>query len=326
MLRGFTFSLVSLTIAFSTACSQATTSPLITLTPTETVTVLATSTTLPYPMIASDSVLGSPYPYPAPNSTRQSAPTNSPLLTFTPLPPPSPIPPNIISRAKLNCTSQTDFAKCSDNTLHIEFDYPAVWGEIEAVLRTGDTGYAYDYTFSALTAEQASGILAGGRSQDFTEGRGGMITDFFGYSDSSSQSICASTKDFAAICEEVKPNVVLLMHFPEARYICDSAPGTLYSPIAIIEINLPGNPTINGFRFVAPFLSEQAAEKLNTDMRDILGYAPDAYPTLCGDASRVNFDNMINELVEGIKVGSVDSGTSENIARFEHIAQSVIFR
>jgi len=45
MLRRFAFSLVSLIIAFSTACSQATTSPLITSTPTETVTVLSTSTT-----------------------------------------------------------------------------------------------------------------------------------------------------------------------------------------------------------------------------------------------------------------------------------------
>jgi len=324
MLRAFAFSFASLAVILATACNRAAT-PAGSPTVVETAALLFTVTAHPYPIATSASAIGTPYP--GAISTVQPAPTSPPLPTLTPLPPPSPIPPNIISRVKLNCTPQATFAKCSDDTLKTVFEYPAVWGEIEAILRTGgDTGYAYSYAFSALSSEQASLIQAGGRSKDFAEGRGGMVTDFLGYGDSSSQSRCASMKDFIPICEEIKSNVVLFMDFPEAKHICDPSPGVLYSPIAIIEINLPDNPTINGFRFVSPFLSESMAEELNAGVRDILGYAPDTGPTKCGSSSQTEFDGRVKELVEGIRANSVDSDTSENINTFKHIAESVMFQ
>jgi hypothetical protein len=208
----------------------------------------------------------------------------------------------------------------------IEFEYPAIWGEIEAILRTGDTGFAYDYTISALSPEQAPLILAGGRSRDFTEGRGGMITDFMGFGDGLSQNRCASARDLIPICEEIQPNVVLLMDFPKAKHICDPTPGVLYSPIAIIEINLPDNAWINGFRFVSPFLSELLAGDLRADMRDVLGFTPDSGSTRCDSASQTEFDSRVRGLIEGIEAKSVDSGTNENINTFRHIAESVTFQ
>jgi hypothetical protein len=289
-------------------------------TPVETAVGQSTSTVLPYPLATSNPTIDTPYP--VPNSTLPS----TPVSTFIPPPSPSPIPPNIISKVQLICTPQSDFAKCTDHTLKVEFEYPAIWGNIEAVLRTGDTGYAYSYTFDALSVEQASVILAGGRSKDFSEGRGGMITDFKGFGDNSSQTRCASVREFIPICHEIKLNVVLLLDFPEARSICDPVPGTLYSPIAILDINLPTNPVINGFRFVSPFLSGHSLEKLNADLRETLGYALETGPTSCDDSSRAEFDRRINDLIEKIMAGTVDQGTSDNIATIEHIAQSIIFQ
>jgi hypothetical protein len=69
-----------------------------------------------------------------------------------------------------------------DETLDIEFEYPIAWGAIEVDLRAGGyTGYAYDYFFSGTTPAQVGLLAAGGRSKDFSEGRGGMPTDFSGY-------------------------------------------------------------------------------------------------------------------------------------------------
>jgi hypothetical protein len=117
------------------------------------------------------------------------------------------------------------------------------------------------------------------------------------------------------------------MHFPNAQFICNPAPGRIPYPIAIIEINLPDNPLINGFVFVSPFLSEELTEDLKSDKRDILGYAPPTVvPTKCDSASQAEFDDEINDLIESIITGSVDDETKGNIQQLEYIAASVTFQ
>jgi hypothetical protein len=131
---------------------------------------------------------------PTPKSTAiiSNTPTHYPILTFTPgpssTPYPSPKQSELISKRKLNCSSLGIFKKCVDDVLNIEFEYPTTWGEIEAALRTGGyTGYAYDYFFGGKTIGETEPLVAGGRSIDFSEGRGGMSTDFAGYGNSGMQ-------------------------------------------------------------------------------------------------------------------------------------------
>ena len=334
----FVFLLISLALVLASSCNRAAApadSSITTPGVTSSVTVTADSspietadsagaTAYPGPNLAATSVPAVNTAYPGPTNSSQPTPTNLPLNSSTPYPTPSAIPLNIISQVVLNCTPQDGFAECYDETLRIEFEYPIDWDEIEATLRTGDTGYAYDYAFSSISPEMAFLLMAGGRSEDFTEGRGGILTDFNGYDDLS-QGGCASIREDYPICEEIQPNVVLFMKFPEAKNICDLVPGVLFSPLAIVEINLPANPTINGFRFISPFLSPLLVEALNTDIRDILGYTPETGATTCDSASQVEFDGRIAELVKNIKANMVDSDTTENVDSIRHIAESILF-
>jgi hypothetical protein len=100
-----------------------------------------------------------------------------PTSTFTSVPASTPLPladqSKLISKGNLNCSPLGTFTKCVDDVLNIEFEYPTIWGEIEAVLRTGGyTGYAYTYYFGGKTIAETEPLVAGGRSRDFSEGRG----------------------------------------------------------------------------------------------------------------------------------------------------------
>lgn len=315
--------------AASTATSNSTASnPELTETNPTTVGISSSPTVIPYPYPGETSTPPFDIPYPGPVKTGQSPPTIAPL-TATPFFPPTPIPVvvTVISNAKLDCMPQNSFTKCHDDILGIEFEYPISWGGIEAVLRTSNsgTGYAYNYNFIGITAEHAFLIRGGGRSKDFSEARGGTFTDFRGYGDKPYQDRCNDIKNFVPICREIKPNVILTMHFPNAQFICDPAPGSIPYPIAMIEINLPYNPLINGFVFVSSFLSERLTENLNNDSRNILGFDPVRMPTKCDSESQAEFDNEVNKLIENIKTGSVDNDTNNNIQQLEYMASSVIF-
>ena len=89
----------------------------------------------------------------------------------------------LISKGKLSCSSLGAFTKCADNVLNIEFENPTTWGQKRCdCIRWG-------FRLSAHI------ILAGKRSlkqnplwqveeaEDFSEGRGGVSTDFAGYGD-----------------------------------------------------------------------------------------------------------------------------------------------
>jgi hypothetical protein len=324
-LRTISLLLIVLTCVFSVACRQTTTTPATDSTSAESAAVATSPGIHSYP--AASSVPSSPTSYPAQNNATQTVTTAPPLPTSTPYSLPTPIRPAIISQGDLNCTSQNSFVKCRDDVLEIEYEYPAVWGEIEATLRAGgDSGFAYDYTFSAFSSEQNLTVRAGGRSKDFAEGRGGVRTDFKGYADRSYQSRCDDIKAYIPICEVMKVDVVLLMEFPDAFHICEDPPGTLYRPITRIEINLTANPMINGFVFISPFLSEQEEDRLLADMHEILGYDPESRVSItCSDANQLELDRRIGELVRRIENDEIDNETRENIAKLRHMAQSVTF-
>ena len=262
--------------------------------------------------------------------------SNTPVSTstFTPSPTATSEPlihqPELISERKLNCSALGDFAKCIDNVLNIEFEHPAAWGEIEAVLRTGGySGYAYDYFFGGETIAETEPLVAGGRSRDFSEGRGGMSIDFAGYGDTGMQvkeSCDPNWQDLFPICHEVASDVTWMIRFPSARYICESAPGFYTTPMFRIEVNLPNNPTIHGFVFEAPFFSEQFSNEVESDLYPLLGLDSDIVPHKCSAVDRQAFDAQRSFMIEKITTKKVDSETQRKLEELIHLATSIQFR
>jgi len=257
-----------------------------------------------------------------------------PTLTSAPSPSSSPHPlpkqPEVISSGRLNCSSLGTFTKCVDDVLNIEFEYPAVWGEIEAVLRTGGyTGYAYDYFFGGKAIAETEPLMAGGRSIDFSEGRGGMSTDFSGYGDAGLQkkgSCDSSMNDLFPLCQKVEPDVTWMIRFPNAKYICESAPGFYSTPVFRIEVNLPSNLRINGFVFEAPFFSEQFSKQIETDLYPLLGLGSDMVPTKCDDVNQQAFDAQLKVFIERISNKLADGETLKKLGELTHLATSIVFR
>lgn len=264
--------------------------------------------------------------------------TTTQTSTFTPIPPaltstPTLTPtyqPQSISKEKLNCSSLGIFTKCVDDVLAIEFEYPTAWGEIFAELRTGGySGYAYDYYYGGKTIAETEPLVAGGRSKDFSEGRGGTSTDFGGYGDTGMQlkeSCNPSLKDLFPICEQVIPDVTWMIRLPNAKYICNSSPGFYTTPVFRIELNLPNNPTINGFVFEAPFWSEKFFNQIKGDLYPLLGMGSDMFPKKCNEADKQAFDNQLALILESIEMGKIDKETQQLINEVIHMAKSIKFR
>jgi hypothetical protein len=256
----------------------------------------------------------------------------SPIRTITPTPTPHPLhQPELISSEKLECSSLGAFTKCIDDVLAIEFEYPTAWGEIEAELRTGGySGYAYDYYFGGKTIAESEPLVAGGRSKDFSEGRGGVSTDFAGYGDKGLQfkkGACDSNwKDSFPICQTVTNDVAWMIQFPNARYICNSAPGFYTKPVFRIEINLPNNPTINGFIFEAPSFSEQFSNEVKNDLYPLLGLGLDMVPTKCSEADQKAFDAKLKILLENISTKAIDGETQRKLDELMHLVNSIHLR
>ena len=285
----------------------------------------------PTSMIASPSlptrtwtVVAYPYPYPYPhvletrlpseNKDIYPPPSETPVFRFhpTPIPSPTELPLNVVFVEWIPCISIGDYAQCADSTLGLEFEYPTQWGNIEATLRRGQTGLEYLYRFANPAPEFTGYIGAGGISRDFTQGRGGTYTDFAGFG---GQSGC-DYYDWGKVCEEISQAVVLVLFFPIANHICDPGPTVMYSPLALIAVDLPENPTVQGFVFTAPFLSAEQESALHA----LLGIGDSLK---CDQESKQQFDARVAELVDGARNGTLDSETLENLAQIEHLARSI---
>ena len=259
-------------------------------------------TTMPFPT--------PPYPVETLLSQATEIPTQTP--TFQ-----SPI----IYEGKLDCIPNVPYSHCSDEILGIEFEIPQDWGEVFTTMTTGDTGYAYGYTFEDLIARQIFEAATGGLSRDFSKGIEAGLTSFSGYGSTDSHR-CLALQNIAPICEVIKPQVIFLMRFPESNSVCDPYADTIFSPVILVEINLPGNPKINGFVFVYPFLSQKARQGIFA----ILGYMDSSGATRCDPTSQEQFDIKIAELIAAIEAGTVDDETRQNINKLKHLAESIIFK
>jgi len=260
--------------------------------------------------------------------------TRTPTLTFMASPTPTPfskLNQAIISEEKLDCSPLGSYTHCVDPILNIEFEYPAVWGEIEAVLRYGGySGYAYSYRFSNHILDKTDYLATGGRSKDFADGgRGGWSTDFAGYTDSDpqdKQEACdARWNDIFPICKKVSQDVTWMISFPKATYFCNRGQLDLI-PFFRIETNLPNNPTISGFVFETSFLSEQFSNQIESDLYSILGVDSHLNPTKCSLSDQQAFDAQLKVFVEKITNRSVDDETLGKLDALTHLAESITLR
>jgi hypothetical protein len=244
----------------------------------------------------------------------------------TPLPPSpggpeptlAPLPTRLMVDTRPDCEAVENEILCHDALLGMTFTYPAAWGHLAAQYFTGETGSGYDYVFSAATAQ----VVAGGRSRDFREGRGMILTDFRGWDTGPGER----PEDFLAygaiISNVLQADLVLVTLFPAAKYVCDPEPGVIFSPVGILEINLPANDTLNGFLFATPILSIQ----VESELAGILGVGDQSKDTKCLDSGlREQFDAKVKAIVDAINSGTIDSGTRENINQLLRLAQSIRF-
>ena len=206
---------------------------------------------------------------------------------------------------------------CVDDLLQIQFKVPNTWGEIEGVLRKGDTGKKYFYQFSGNDR-----LSSGGLSRDFSEGRDRFFTDFWGFFGLDHDGICRLYVD-VPICEEIKPDVYLFYLFPDARYVCDPGPGSVGYPLIILAIDLPHNETINGFVFVDELLAGETKAELKGAFVKLLG--PGELPDNrgCNEAGMAAFDARVESLIERIQHSDVDRDTLNVIDMWHRVARSI---
>ncbi len=276
-----------------------------------------------------------------------SSQTSSPTPSGAPVPPapasPTPVKaaptlaavprqPEVVSEGLLACTPLNTFARCSDDILNIEFEVPASWGAIETRLTTGGyAGLAYNYFFGGKTHAETEPLVAGGRSVDFDEGRGAMPTDFPGYDHPGFRR--KSACDFSGsdwfdnsfpVCRQVTDKVAWMIRLPNAATLCEAVFGYWQTdPVFRVEVNLPDNPTINGFVFEAPFFSEQFAAQVENDLYPLLDVRRDERPSKCDDASRQAFDAKRVALIESITDRTADAETLEKVDELLHLAESI---
>jgi len=304
--------LIIICITFSfilIGCHGDTPQPIADQLPREELQVVPTASHEPYPIFIKPTETSSPE-YPSPDTA--TIILNSATSTVTEFPQ------DVIFIEKLTCATSGDYAWCEDRTLGLEFEYPYEWGEIEAILRRGDTGQEYLYHYSLIGATDIYGHRAGGLSRDFSEGRGGSYTSFKGFGVRNGCQYYES----AFLCEEISQEVVLVFYYPTADSICRPFDNPVFSPIALIAIDLPENPFVNGFVFAVPFLSEEFEAEIQRQANTILG---DGISN-CDPTTEAEFDVWINELIASIQDGTADEVTISNLEKIYHLFYSIKFK
>jgi hypothetical protein len=261
---------------------------------------------------------------PVPSDTPQPEPTATEPEAATTTPEPDTVAePDFFVDEPVACEAAEDFVRCEDPVLGLSFEQPEAWGPISATLRESmaGTGRAYEYLYADLPI-----VNAGGRSADFTEGRGGMVTDFagsgvMGFNDATPADWCAALT--ASLCEVVQPNVVLALRMPEALGLCDSPDFELqFRQRAYVWVLLPDNPSVNGFVFVAPFLSAEGDEHLLDLREELLGWDGTSHTT-CTPDTQAEFDAEVAAYLADLENGEADADTLEMVAGLRHLAESI---
>jgi hypothetical protein len=250
-------------------------------------------------------------------------PISGSVATSTP-----PLAPTITTSNSIpDCVPGRIYTHCRDVVLAIDFDYPFEWGTISAGYTNGGyAGYAYEYHFSV---NSISDHQAGGRSRDYSEGRGAVVTDFRGY-DSGPAALDSLCKSYnALLCRYAQPGVSLVLPvqlsggmFPSTAYYCDMAQQMVYSPAAMVAINLPRNAQINGFVFVSRILSDQAW----LELAGTLGITDTTQDIECQSAAvRAQYNARLKSLLAKMQAGTADAGTQLKFNQLMHLAQSIHF-
>ena len=159
-----------------------------------------------------------------------------------------------------------------------------------------------------------------------------MVTDFSGFIAGSPDegAGCDTTwhKSFA-LCKNVNPNLTWMIYFPDAVALCDpgaGGPGFTTTPFFKVEINLPDNPTINGFVVRAPFVSKVFFEQLKNDLYPSIGLNVDELPTKCDAASQQKFDAQRKVYLDQISSKSAEADTQKTLDELFHFIDSITFR
>jgi hypothetical protein len=170
--------------------------------------------------------------------------TDGTLISVTPVP----------AAPQLTCTPQGEVIACNDELLDMTFSYPAFMGPLlYTILQEGGySGYAYEYIYK----ERES--YAGGRSSDYSIGRGPRYTDQGGFGGQDVGNLCAAW--VAAICQELGSSALLIVMLPQAERLCSDAMMFQPVPRGILVLDLPQHPLIHGFSFSFELMSAEAAE------------------------------------------------------------------
>ncbi len=123
------------------------------------------------------------------------------------------------------------------------------------------------------------------------------------------------------ITKAVQADVEFVALFPEAELVCDPGSGLIYKPLGIVAITFPATATINGFIFASEFISDETWEPL----RNILDPESETWRANCKDPElRLKFDEGVQEIIDSILGGTVDSETQANIDRLLHLGRSIV--
>ena len=247
-------------------------------------------------------------------------------LTLLPTPYESPTPtvsvtpfPTVArSETKPDCSPGALYTRCYDAILKLSFEYPARWGAITGNLRNTLGQPVFAYTFSFTNPEKLA-IQAGGRGKGIIEARGGgSLTDFRGFK----QAFPGACGDGVVFfCQEISPQVIFEISGSQAEDVCQPAPGVEQYPMVIVMIDLPDNPTINGFLFASEFLSDAQKQELD----GMLGYSSNTMPrfTTCDAESQQRYDARVNAIVADVINGSGDAVTRDHFEMLLHLAHSI---
>ncbi len=227
----------------------------------------------------------------------------------------SPLPTATTSTAPefLTCAQDGDVTRCHDALLDLTFDYPDFMGSIVATeLRPGGyagTFYEYDIT------DREHGVGVGGRSRDFSEGRGGFPTDQTGFGGRTTRQICADGS--AQICQVVRPGVAFTVWLPEAEWLCGGGIASSFTPRMLIRLNLPDHPLVHGFGFAAHLLPH------DMDAAARAAWEGDAIEERCTVAGHAAFDAARAELQLALENGTADPVIQARYDGLKDLAHSI---
>jgi hypothetical protein len=280
-------------------------------TPTPVVVPAAPSSILPTPVQVAQ------HPTDAPTSAPPIAP--SPLQTPEAIMPPfpssytsegvpitgTPIP----ATPLVICTPQVELVDCYDELLDMSFSYPAFMGPVgHTMLRQGGySGYGYEYTFE----ERES--YAGGRSRDFSEGRGPRYTDQSGFNGQPAAASCPTWPGMT--CSELSQSALLVVMLPQAEWLCSDA--MMFTPIprAILVLDLPEHPLINGFSFSFELMSAEATEAFREEWY--------MHGKDCEPETKAELSAAMEQLRQDLQAGTAAAEIQQRYDAMIQIAESV---